>query len=225
MKNFLKGKVATGIVLLSTFVLAGIAIFTAVRLYQLRQTSVAPNVPESQPQAADGLAGSACGFDESTGNNVDCAPGFICDHSQPSTSMGVCRATSCNLNFTITISPTATATATATPTTTPTTTPTPTTTSGGTNSCGGTCGSNSNCNSDLICSNGYCRNPSCTGETDCICAASPTTTATATAKSATSKPTATATPAALPQSGTDWPTMLGIGIGILTIVGSLLLAI
>jgi hypothetical protein len=53
MKNFLKGKVVTGLVVLSTLVLAGIAIFTALRLYQLRQENLSPLSPESQPLAWD----------------------------------------------------------------------------------------------------------------------------------------------------------------------------
>jgi hypothetical protein len=53
MKEFFKGKVATVIILLATFILAGVAIFTAIRLYQLRQVAVAPNVPESKPQAQE----------------------------------------------------------------------------------------------------------------------------------------------------------------------------
>ena len=52
MKNFFKGKIATAIILLATFVLAGVAIFTAIRLYQLRQTSISPAAPSSQPKAA-----------------------------------------------------------------------------------------------------------------------------------------------------------------------------
>lgn len=51
MKNILKNKAVTIVILLATLVLAGIAVFTAIRLYQLRQESVAPNVPSSEPQA------------------------------------------------------------------------------------------------------------------------------------------------------------------------------
>ncbi len=53
MKDFLKGKVVTGVVLVATVVLAGVAIFTALRLYQLRRESVAPTAPESEPAAWD----------------------------------------------------------------------------------------------------------------------------------------------------------------------------
>lgn len=48
-----KGKVTTGIIILVTLVLAGVAIFTAIRLYQLRNQPVAPNVPSSFPRAAE----------------------------------------------------------------------------------------------------------------------------------------------------------------------------
>ena len=41
MKEFIKNKFVTIIIASATVVLAGIAIFTAVRLYQLRQDSVA----------------------------------------------------------------------------------------------------------------------------------------------------------------------------------------
>lgn len=188
MKRFLNGKIATVIILLATFVLAGVAIFTAIRLYQLRQTSVAPNVPSSLPKAA--------------GN-------------------------SCSLSFTLTTStPTPTPTGSGTPTPTPTGTPTPTPTPTGTpNSCNGTCGSNSNCNSDLVCSGGFCRNPNCTSNTNCNCGTpTPTPTVTPTPTGSVS-PTPTPTAPALPSSGTDWPSMLGIIVGAVTIIGSLVLAL
>lgn len=126
--------------------------------------------------------------------------------------------------------PTATATATATPTTTATATAIPTATpSGAPNSCGGTCGSNYNCGSELFCYNGYCRNASCPAETDCTCSnatSTPTSITSTTTTTTTTTVSATATPEpTLPQSGTDWPTVMGIGIGILTLLGSLLLAI
>jgi uncharacterized repeat protein (TIGR01451 family) len=55
-----KGKIGTIIVVLITLVLAGVAIFTAIRLYQLRQQPVAPNAPTSQPQAAADQLPPAC---------------------------------------------------------------------------------------------------------------------------------------------------------------------
>ena len=48
-----KKKIATIAVVISTIVLAGIAVFTAIRLYQLRQESVSPAAPESEPAAAE----------------------------------------------------------------------------------------------------------------------------------------------------------------------------
>lgn len=170
------GKVGTILIIIATVILAGVAIFTAFRLYQLRETTVAPNAPSSNPKALTPLVG-------------------------------------CSLSFTIsTITPSPTSTPSATPTATGSSTPSPTptpTSSGEPNSCGGTCGSNSNCGSGYYCYNGYCRNPNCPEDTDCTCG--------------TATPTATA--AALPQSGTNWPTLTGIGLGIIILFGSILLVI
>lgn len=52
MGEFLKKNLVTVIILTGTLVLAGIAVFTAIRLYQLRSQPVAPNVPRSTPAAA-----------------------------------------------------------------------------------------------------------------------------------------------------------------------------
>jgi hypothetical protein len=73
----------------------------------------------------------------------------------------------------------------------------------------------------LVCSGGFCRNPNCTGNTNCVCStATPTPTPTGTLG-----PTPTPTAPALPSSGTDWPSMLGIIVGAATIIGSLVLAL
>lgn len=42
-------------------------------------------------------------------------------------------------------------------------------TPGNPNYCGGTCGSNFNCQANYFCFNGFCRNPLCPGDSDCIC--------------------------------------------------------
>src|SRR3989337_1956806 len=145
MKSFFKNKIVTILVLVATLVLAGIAIFTAIRLYQLRQQPVAPTAPTSEPKAATPNACTALTFTLST---------------PTATPTG---------------SPTATPTGspTATPTGSPTSTPTPTAT-------------------------------------------------------ATSSPVAQASPTAepsLPEAGTSWPTIVGLGVGILLLLGSLLLAL
>jgi hypothetical protein len=133
-----------------TIILAGVAIFTAYRLYQLRQESVAPNAPESAPKAAE----------ESTSPSPTPTP----------------AANNCPvIAFTVS-SATPTPTTTATPTPTPTSTATP----GPANSCGGTCGDNTNCQSGLYCYQGYCRNPSCPDETSCSCPAATITATAAT---------------------------------------------
>jgi hypothetical protein len=45
-------KIATISIIVATVILAGIAVFTAVRLYNLRQEAVAPTAPQSEPAAA-----------------------------------------------------------------------------------------------------------------------------------------------------------------------------
>ncbi len=103
MKNFFKGKVGTTIIILATILLAGVAIFTAIRLYQLRTQPVAPNVPSSFPQAAE--------------NTCTLSFSLAAVTSTPtSTATATATATS-------TSTATATATGTATPTSTGTATP------------------------------------------------------------------------------------------------------
>ncbi len=97
------------------------------------------------------------------------------------------------------------------------------------NLCGGTCGANSNCKSPLFCYEGFCRNTSCPSQTNCTCP----TGATATPRlTATPRVTATliagATPTgepALPNAGISFPTIFGIGLGTILLIGALLLAI
>jgi hypothetical protein len=47
-----KNKLVTGLIVLATLVLAGVAIFTAIRIYQLRNQAVSPANPSSEPEAA-----------------------------------------------------------------------------------------------------------------------------------------------------------------------------
>lgn len=68
----MRKKIVTILVVLATIVLAGIAIYTSIRLYQLRQESVAPTAPESAPEAA--VASPAAGEGDLTGDSGHCAP-------------------------------------------------------------------------------------------------------------------------------------------------------
>ena len=54
MKDYLKKNRLTLIIVVATVTLAGVAIFTALRLYQLRGEPVAPTAPTSQPAASTG---------------------------------------------------------------------------------------------------------------------------------------------------------------------------
>lgn len=73
MKTFFKNKIVTVLILLATLVLAGVAIFTAIRLYQLRQQAVAPTAPTSKPEAAAPNACTALTF-----TLEEAAPGISC---------------------------------------------------------------------------------------------------------------------------------------------------
>lgn len=128
-------------------------------------------------------------------------------------------------------SPTPTATASPTVSPTPTgasaATPTPTATATGSqNSCNGTCGSNSNCQSGLYCYSGHCRNPLCASDSACSCASATTTpTPTSTSVAAGGTQSAQTTPLPIPVTGTNWPTFAGVGLGIMVILVSVLLAL
>ena len=56
----MKNKYGTIGIILTTVILAGVAIFTALKLYQTRSQSVAPNAPSSKPKAAATDAPIAC---------------------------------------------------------------------------------------------------------------------------------------------------------------------
>ncbi len=89
------GKLGTTLIILATVILAGVAIFTAFRLYQLRQQPVAPNVPSSEPKAACLADVKQC----PDGSYVARDPNNNCAF-KPCPSGG-----SCSLSFTITQAP------------------------------------------------------------------------------------------------------------------------
>lgn len=141
----MKNKIATIGIIIATLILAGVAVFTAIRLYQLRKEAVAPTAPTSKPKAQE----------------IPIA----------------CQALAFTLGQTPT--PTPTATPTATPTGTPGVTSTPT----------------------------------------------PVSTAT---PGPTATPIAAATPTgepALPSAGISFPTIFGVGLGTILLIGALLLAL
>jgi hypothetical protein len=173
-----------------------------------------------------------CAFTSYNGNkavftcNAPSQPGsytFYCSHftTPACTTLGIVACKNQVQSFTVV--------AASSPTSTPTATPTSAPVAGALNSCGGTCGSNSNCQANYICSNGYCRNPSCTDSQNCVCnpnpngnSVSPTATARANAN-ANVNINATARP--IPVTGTDWSTYLGIGLGAFAIIGAIVLAL
>lgn len=185
MKNLFKGKLGTVLILLATLVLAGVAVFTAIRLYDLRNQSVAPNAPSSVPHAAGVISneGGACGG--ATQNSPTCATGLTCVITQIGTGVGTCQKTdqnTCSLSFTLN---TATTTPTPTATTHATVTPTPTATSTSVPQCNDVCTTSAQCSATLTCdiptgsTSGHCRRAACLSEASCVCA-TPTPTATPT---------------------------------------------
>lgn len=193
--NMQKSKITTIGIILTTIILAGVAIFTAIRLYQTREVAVAPNVPSSKPRAQEVSS---------------CSLSFTLTLST-ATATATSTATSTS-SSSPTATSTATSTSTATATATVTASPNP--------QCNNSCTSNSNCPSGLMCyiasgaTVGMCRNTQCLPETDCTCAIA--------TNAPTAGPTTQPT---LPVVGTTWPTILGTGFGILVIIGSLLLAL
>jgi len=119
MKNFIQQKGATAIIVVATIILAGIAIFTAVRLYQLRDESVSPATPESEP-AANGVRPSP-----PDSGTISCTSLAFSLTTQTPTPTGSITSTPTPTNS-ITSTPTPTSQNTPTPTNSVTSTPTPT---------------------------------------------------------------------------------------------------
>lgn len=161
-REFFKKNLATSLIVAATVILGGIAIFTAVRLYQLRSEPVAPTAPESKPAASNVVL-----------HPVACTQ-LVFSLTTP-TPTPTKRPTP---TPTVTPTPTPTASATSTPTPTATATPAPTATP----------------------------------------TSSPTSTPTQIAK-------ATSTPESLPAAGIATPTLVGIGLGAILLLGALVLAI
>ena len=218
-----RNKIITTLIIIATIILAGIAIFTAIRLYQLRKETVAPTAPEKSkaqvvPTPTPGYeACSALSFTISTP-----APGVCNSLCVTNSDCSSSSTTSASNNINLICYQ-------------PSPTPCPT---------GPAC--------ITVMPPKACRNQSCPTKSDCVCStatATPTVTPTSTSTStptgsasATPTPTstktatptgtsspisqATATPAAgLPAAGTTLPTLIGIGAGIILLIISIALAI
>ena len=236
MITFLKKNLVTILIVLATLVLAGIAIYTAIRLYQLRQTTVAPNAPSSQPAAFQ------AGVDCTTLTTQDACQAAECTWkiNEKNANRSKCtKGDACLISFSInqvsTPTPTPTGSATASPSGSPTAspsgsptaspsgsasaTPTPTATPVPPLSCGDSCSDNTDCTNSMVCSNGICRNPSCLNAVNCVCS-------TATTPPGTGTPLAQApSEPELPAAGTGLPTILGAAAGILLLLGAFVLAL
>lgn len=193
----------------STIILGTIAILTALRMYQAGNNPVAPNAPESQPAAQ------------------------TLPTATPTPTTSTCLLTF-NLTLpTVTLTPTPTRnpSATPTPTSNPLATPTPTLNPSATPkaivtptplaSCYHTCTNDSDCEGNLTCltvaGSKKCVKTQCPDEQDCICPVvqGPTP---------TPVPTKAVAEEALPEAGTDFPTLALFAGGLILILIPLLLA-
>lgn len=217
-----------------TLILSAIAIATAWKLRQVATVPITPNVPQSIPQAASSptttpgpelvcttsftVEKNSC--DGWCNDNADCEAGMEClmDENE---EVGVCRNPACTSDVDClcpgaTPTPTPTITPGTTPTPAPSATPTPTDVPGATPTtgptsppetlvaCNGSCSSDENCSGTNVCQNGMCRNPSCSSETDCTCAAAIVPTA-----------------PVLPQAGSDMPTIVLLSMGTIILLAGL----
>lgn len=114
MGDFIKGKLFTIITVIITVILAGVAVFTAIRLYQLRQESISPTSPESEPEAC-----------EETTQTISCTSlAFTLTEVSPTPNITDTITPTYSVTPTITNTPTPTdSEVTSTPTLTPTDTP------------------------------------------------------------------------------------------------------
>lgn len=249
----MKNKIATIGIIIATLILAGVAVFTAIRLYQLRKESVAPTAPTSKPKAQGvPIACQALAF--TLGQTPTPTPTAtpIIGTCQPESGLFWC---SNHGGIALTVDHNV----------------------ANWSECLSWCKENMTIQTPLCQYNGPAGSKNCwvnkppTGGIDscvwvkgtppfgsCYQASSPTPTATPTATpAATATPTATPTPTgmatptatptgatatatptsssiaqasptvepSLPDAGTSLPTIIGIGIGILLLIGSLLLAL
>ncbi|EKE06360.1 MAG: hypothetical protein ACD_19C00016G0033 [uncultured bacterium] len=251
----MKNKYTTIGIVLTTILLAGVAIFTAIRLYQTKDTAVAPNVPSSKPAAQEANVCSlsftvggtplSCNSDcDPDGNEGQCGQGLLCLNVGTGETGSKCRKPQCSSSAscvcaTVTATATATATsttratatatstsqATATATSTSTSNATATATATSNPQCNNSCTSNSNCPSGLMC---YIASGATTGgcrNTQCLSETDCTCAVATSTATSVAQAPVSTNQPTLPVVGTSWPTMFATGVGILVIIGSLLLAL
>lgn len=109
-----KKKIVTVLIVIATVILAGVAVFTAIRLYQLRQQAVAPTAP-TEPEAAAPVIEECTQLAFTIG-----------EEPTPTPTEGPTPTPTPTPTGTVTPTPTGTVTPTPTSTPGPTATPTPT---------------------------------------------------------------------------------------------------
>lgn len=235
--EFIKKNWSTILIAVATIILAAVAVFTALRLYQLRQESVSPTTPESEPAAQTTCTSTQC-LDQASNTCLDvsqqsntacgtggsacqvCATGEYCNN-------GACESTACNtITFSLAVNLTEVQRKQPTPTSTPTITPTPTSSTPKDLVCGDVCDTN---NSKCPTSAPYCIDYT-TDNLPARCGTTQSATAGPSCSAVTPTPTTTpqTTPVSqpeLPAAGVSTPTIVGAGAGILLLIFALALAL
>jgi len=209
-----KKRIVTILIVIATIALAGVAVFTAIRLYQLRQEPVAPTAPTSEPEAAAPVSctaltftlttpeGPSC-YETCTETPDDCPSGLEC---QTIDSELLCVDPDCPEEEDCACSEIATY------------------------ACDSACTTDAQCqeaDENYVCyaTTNTCRHQDFLDEEDCTETITPTESPTATA-TATATPTGSpTTEPELPDAGVSYPTIIGGAAGILLILLSLILAL
>jgi hypothetical protein len=163
-------KVITIIVLLTTIILAAIALFTAVKLYQIGQEPVAAS-PALKPKTKAAQPSGQVPFVAQE------QPGGVCELAF---NVGISPSPSITPSPTPSESPSSTPSESPSPSPSesPEVSPSPTPSASPEYVCWSPCDSDSNCPSSLVCQNisgvYRCVNSSCPTESDCVCGAAPT---------------------------------------------------
>jgi hypothetical protein len=210
-----KKRIVTILIVIATIALAGVAVFTAIRLYQLRQEPVAPTAPTSKPKAVAAPIGcTALTFTLTTPEGPSCYE--TCTETPDNCPSGLecqtiggellCVDPDCPEEEDCTCSEVVTY------------------------ACDSACTTDAQCqeaDENYVCyaTTNTCRHQDFPEEEDCTESTTPTESPTATATPTSSPASSPTTEPELPDAGISYPTIISGAAGILLILLSLVLAL